>query len=104
MDEAERVLFVDLLSYLKEIRDSIKSITNESSKDLKFLLAQDVADILHKNVQDVRELMRNKDFPAVPDKKGDLKVEEKAFIRWCRCEHISYDKEELKRILKTREE
>lgn len=104
MDEAERVLFVDLLSYLKEIRDSIKSITNESSKDLKFLLAQDVADILHKNVQDVRELMRNKDFPSVPDEQGDLKVEEKAFIKWCRCERVSYDLEELKRILKTREE
>lgn len=104
MDEAERLLFVDLLSYLKEIRDSIKSITNESAKDLNFLSAQDVADILHKNTGNVRELMRSKDFPSVPDKKGDLKVEEKAFIRWCRCEHISYDKEELKRILKLREE
>ena len=103
MEESERLLFVDLLSYLKEIRDSIKSITNESAKDLKFLSAR-LANILHKNTGNVRELMRSKDFPSVPDKKGDLKVEEKAFIRWCRCEHISYDKEELKRILKLREE
>ena len=39
-------------------------------------------------------------FPSVPDGKGDLKVEEQAFIKWCRCERVDYDKELLKRFLK----
>lgn len=43
-------------------------------------------------------------FPAVPDEEGDLKVEEKAFIKWCRCEKVDYDKELLKVISKEREE
>lgn len=43
-------------------------------------------------------------FPAVPDSSGDLKVEEKAFIKWCRCEKVDYDNELLKAISKEKEE
>ena len=59
MDEAEEILFNDVLSYLKEIRDTIKFVTNKSAKDLKFLNAEECAKILHKNTKHMRKLMRS---------------------------------------------
>ena len=60
MEEAEEILFNDVITCLKEIRDSLKIVTNQSAKDLKFLNAEECAKILHKNKEDMRELMRSK--------------------------------------------
>ena len=38
--------------------------------------------------------MRSPEFPTVPDENGDLKVEEQAFIHWCRAEKIVIKEEE----------
>lgn len=63
MDEAERLLFTDLLSSLDELKSFLKcNIKGESAKDLKFLYTKDLAIILHKNANDVRKLMRSKRF------------------------------------------
>lgn len=89
MDEAETLLFQDLLCCLHEIKDFLKCRKKESIDDLNFFKVPVVAKKLGKNEQDTRELMRSPDFPSVPDENGDLKVEEQAFIRWCRAEHIN---------------
>lgn len=89
MDEAETLLFQDLLGCLHEIKDFIKCRKKESIEDLNFLKVTVVARKLGKNEGDTRELMRSPDFPSVPDEMGDLKVEEQAFIRWCRAENIN---------------
>ena len=104
MEESEEILFNDVLSCLKEIRDNIKFFTNKSAKELRFLNAEECAKILHKNKEDMRKIMRSGIFPTVPDKIGDLKVEEQAFIRWCRCEKVDYDEELLERFLNEKEE
>lgn len=64
MDKTESSMFVDLLTYLKEIRDSIKSVANQSAKNLKFLNAEETASILHKNPADMRNLMRSTRFSS----------------------------------------
>lgn len=75
-----------------EIAESLKNLKcfnyKESIDDLKFLKVSTVAKKLGKNESDTRELMRSPDFPKVPDEKGDLKVEEQAFIDWCRSKKL----------------
>ena len=92
MYEAERLLFSTLLDSLEELKNFFKIRKKESIEDLNFLKVSVVAKKLCKNEGDTRELMRRPDFPSVPDKKGDLKVEEQAFIRWCRAENIEIEK------------
>lgn len=94
MDEAETLLFQSLLDSLQEIKDFLKCRRKESIEDLNFFKVPVVAKKLGKNEQDTRELMKRPDFPSVPDPNGDLKVEEQAFIRWCRAEHINIKEEE----------
>lgn len=89
MDEAETLVAQDLLCCLHEIKDFLKCRKRESIEDLNFLKVPVVAKKLGKNEQDTRELMRRTNFPSVPDERGDLKVEEQAFIRWCRAENIN---------------
>lgn len=79
MDEAEKLLFQNLLDSLKEIKDFLKCRKKESIEDLNFLKVPVVAKKLGKNEGDTRELMRSPNFPSVPDEKGDLKVEERSF-------------------------
>lgn len=55
---------------------------NTSSNEPKFLTAKDVSKILKINVNSATELMQNDDFPSL--KIGRLKVEEQAFLDWCR--------------------
>ena len=38
--------------------------------------------------------MQSPKFPSVPDENGDLKVEEQAFIKWCRAEKVEIKEEE----------
>ena len=75
-----------------EIARSLKNLkcftSKESIDDLNFLKVSTIAKKLGKNENDTRELMRSPNFPCVPDEKGDLKVEEQAFIDWCRNKNI----------------
>lgn len=89
MDEAEKLLFQNLLDSLQEIKDFLKCRKKESIEDLNFLKVPAVAKKLGKSQNDTRELMRSPNFPSVPDEKGDLKVEEQKFISWCRAENIN---------------
>lgn len=89
MDEAETLLFKNLLDSLQELKDFLKYRKKESVDDLNMLKVPVVAKKLGKSERDTRELMKRPDFPAVPDERGDLKVEEQAFIRWCRAENIN---------------
>lgn len=94
MNEAETLLFQDVLGCLQEIKNFLKCRKKETIEDLNFLKVPTVAKKLGKNESDTRELMRRTNFPSVPDGKGDLKVEEQAFIRWCRAENIKIKEEE----------
>lgn len=94
MDEEEKECFTELINSVKELKEVFKSTSKESIEDLNFFKVPVVAKKLGKNEQDTRELMRRPDFPSVPDENGDLKVEEQAFIRWCRAEKIDIKKEE----------
>lgn len=90
MDEEEKQLFQVLIDSVNDLKNDSKK---ETIEDLKFLKVPVVAKKLGKNEGDTRELMRRIDFPSVPDGKGDLKVEEQAFIRWCRAENIKIKEE-----------
>lgn len=94
MNETEKLLFQDLLNSLQEIKEFLKRGKKETIKDLVFHKVSVVAKKLGKNESDTRELMRRPNFPSVPDENGDLKVEEQAFIKWCRAEKIEIKKEE----------
>ena len=94
MDETEKLLFQDLLNSLQEIKEFLKCGRKETIYDLVFHKVPVIAKKLGKSKDDTRKLMRRPDFPAVPDGKGDLKVEEQAFIHWCRAEKIGIKKEE----------
>lgn len=94
MDEEEKECFTELINSVKELKEVIKSTSKETIEDLNFFKSPTIAKKLGKNPEDVRKLMRNPNFPAVPDDNGDLKVEEQAFIRWCRAEHINIKEEE----------
>ena len=91
MDEEEKQLYQFLIYYLQDLKNNSKKKTIE---DLVFHKVPVIAEKLGKSKDDTRKLMRRPDFPAVPDGKGDLKVEEQAFIRWCRAEKIKIKKEE----------
>lgn len=89
MDEEEKECFTELINSVKELKQVFENKTKESIEDLNILKVPVVADTLGKSKEDTRNLMRRPDFPTVPDEQGDLKVEEQAFIRWCRAEHIN---------------
>ena len=89
MDEEEKECFTELINSVKELKQVFENKTKESIEDLNILKVPAVADTLGKSKEDTRNLMRRPDFPTVPDEQGDLKVEEQAFIRWCRAEHIN---------------
>lgn len=91
MDEEEKQLFQVLIDSVKDLNNNSKK---ETIEDLVFHKVPVIAKKLGKSKDDTRKLMRRPDFPAVPDGKGDLKVEEQAFIRWCRAEKIKIKKEE----------
>ena len=93
MDETEKLLFQDLLNSLQEIKNFLKCGRKETINDLVFHKVPVIAKKLGKNENDTRELMRSPEFPSVPDENGDLKVEEQAFICWCRAEKIKIKKE-----------
>ncbi len=94
MDEEEKECFAELITSIKDIKDVITNKKNESIDDLKFFKTPVIAKKLGKSKDDTRDLMRRPDFPSVPDVNGDLKVEEQAFIRWCRAEKVNINKEE----------
>lgn len=94
MDEEEKECFAELINLVKDLKEVFTNKKNESIEDLKILKVTPIAEKLGKSKGDTRELMRRPDFPAVPDENGDLKVEEKAFIRWCRAEKVNINKEE----------
>lgn len=89
MDEEEKECFTELINSVKELKQVFENKTKETIEDLNILKVPAVADTLGKSKEDTRNLMRRPDFPTVPDEQGDLKVEEQAFIRWCRAEHIN---------------
>lgn len=91
MDEEEKQLFQVLIDSVQDLNNNSKK---ETIEDLVFHKVPVIAEKLGKSKDDTRKLMRRPDFPAVPDGKGDLKVEEQAFIRWCRAEKIKIKKEE----------
>lgn len=91
MDEEEKQLFQVLIDSVQDLNNNSKK---ETIEDLVFHKVPVIAKKLGKSKDDTRKLMRRPDFPAVPDGKGDLKVEEQAFIRWCRAEKIKIKKEE----------
>lgn len=91
MDEEEKQLFQVLIDSVKDLNNNSKK---ETIEDLVFHKVPVIAKKLGKSKDDTRKLMRRPDFPAVPDGKGDLKVEEQAFISWCRAEKIKIKKEE----------
>lgn len=84
MDEEEKECFTELINSVNALKEVLESAPKESVENLKLLKVPIVAKVLGKNPEDTRELMRRDDFPSVPDENGDLKVEEQAFIRWCR--------------------
>ncbi len=85
MEEETENAIIEIAKNLK----NLKYFTfKESINDLKFLKVSTIAKKLGKNETDTRKLMRSPDFPRVPDEKGDLKVEEQAFIDWCRNKNI----------------
>ena len=90
MDEEEKQLFQVLIDSVNDLKNGSKK---ETIEDLNFLKVPLVAKKLGKNEGDTRELMRRPNFPSVPDGKGDLKVEEQAFIKWCRAENIKIKEE-----------
>lgn len=94
MDETEKLLFQDLLNSLQEIKEFLKCGRKETINDLVFHKVPVIAKKLGKNEGDTRELMQSPKFPSVPDEKGDLKVEEQAFIKWCRAEKVEIKEEE----------
>lgn len=94
MDEEEKKCFEELINSVKGLKEFLENASKETIEDLNFLKASIIAKKLCKNEGDTRELMRRADFPAVPDDNGDLKVEEQAFIRWCRAEKVNINKEE----------
>ena len=80
MDEAERLLFTDLLSSLDELKLFLKcNIKEESAKDLKFLYTKDLAIILHKNSNDVRKLMKSKRLSSSSRRQRRFKSRRKSF-------------------------
>lgn len=91
MDEEEKQLFQVLIDSVQDLNNNSKK---ETIEDLVFHKVPVIAKKLGKSKDDTRKLMRRPDFPAVPDGKGDLKVEEQAFIHWCRAEKIGIKKEE----------
>ena len=91
MDEEEKQLFQVLIDSVNDLKNGSKK---ETIEDLNFLKVPLVAKKLGKNEGPPRELMRRPDFPSVPDELGDLKVEEQAFIKWCRAEKIKIKEEE----------
>ena len=91
MDEEEKQLFQVLIDSVKDLKKGLKK---ETIEDLNFLKVPLIAKKLGKNESDTRELMRSPEFPTVPDENGDLKVEEQAFIHWCRAEKIVIKEEE----------
>lgn len=91
MNEEEKQLFQVLIDSVKDLKKGLKK---ETIEDLNFLKVPLIAKKLGKNEGDTRELMRSPEFPSVPDENGDLKVEEQAFIHWCRAEKIGIKKEE----------
>lgn len=93
MDEEEKECFSELITSIKELKEVIISKKNETIEDLKFFKVLPISKKLGKSEEDTRKLMRRPDFPAVPDEQGDLKVEEQAFIRWCRAENIKIKEE-----------
>ena len=95
MDEEEKECFTELISSVRDLKEIIANKKNETIEDLKFFKALPISKKLGKSEEDTRKLMRSPDFPAVPDKHGDLKVEEQAFIRWCRAENIKIKEEKV---------
>ena len=91
MNEEEKQLFQVLIDSVKDLKKGSKK---ETIEDLNFLKVHLFAKKLGKNEGDTRELMRSPEFPTVPDENGDLKVEEQAFIHWCRAEKIVIKEEE----------
>lgn len=90
MDEEEKQLFQILIDSVKDLNNNPKK---ETIEDLVFHKVPVIAKKLGKSKDDTRKLMRRPDFPSVPDGKGDLKVEEQAFIHWCRAENIKIREE-----------
>lgn len=91
MNEEEKQLFQVLIDSVNDLKNGSKK---ETIEDLNFLKVPVVAKKLGKNEGDTRKLMRSLEFPSVPDENGDLKVEEQAFIHWCRAEKIKIKEEE----------
>ena len=89
MDEEEKKCFEELINSVKGLKEFLENAPKETIEDLNFLKASIIAKKLCKNEGDTRELMKRPEFPSVPDENGDLKVEEQAFIRWCRAEYIN---------------
>ncbi len=90
MDEEEKQLFQVLIDSVQDLNNNSKK---ETIEDLVFYKVPVIAEKLGKSKDDTRKLMRRPDFPSVPDEKGDLKVEEQAFIKWCRAEKIKIKEE-----------
>ena len=90
MDEEEKQLFQVLIDSVQDLNNTSKK---ETIEDLVFYKVPVIAEKLGKSKDDTRKLMRRPDFPSVPDEKGDLKVEEQAFIKWCRAEKIKIKEE-----------
>ena len=90
MDEEEKQLFQVLIDSVQDLNNNSKK---ETIEDLVFHKVPVIAKKLGKSKDDTRKLMRRPDFPSVPDEKGDLKVEEQAFIKWCRAEKIKIKEE-----------
>lgn len=82
ISETTAVQLIESIKQLTHTLQKIPSISNEP----KFLFAKDISRILGINLNSATNLMKTEEFPS--KKVGRLKVEEQAFIDWCRNKNI----------------
>lgn len=74
-------IFLNLINSINELNSTLQKLCNQSNEP-KFLYAKDVSRILKMNLNSATDLMKTDEFPSI--KVGVLKVEEQAFLDWCR--------------------
>ena len=73
---------IQLIETMKDLTGTLQNLTF-GTKEPKFLFAKDVSKILKVNTNVATELLKREDIPSIKDC-GRLKVEEQAFLEWCR--------------------
>ena len=73
---------IQLIKAMENLNVTLQNLTF-GTKEPKFLFAKDVSKILKVNTNVATELLKREDIPSIKDC-GRLKVEEQAFLEWCR--------------------